>query len=358
MNIRSLRLAAALAAVSLLAAACGGSGGDTSTTDSSETVVSDTSAPATGGGTLIYVTPNPIGTNAFLQLGKAGTEQAAAAMGGDFKVFESSDPTTIRQNVEAAIAEKPTVVIVIGFEFADVLAELAPANPDQKFLLVDQCIDSPPVNLTCAVFREYEGTFLLGAEAGLLTKSNKVGTVGALDIPFLRRYTEGFAEGAKQTNPTVTTSKTFVGGDNPFADPARGKEQALAMASDGTDMIFAAASASNSGVFDAAKSKGVFSFGVDINQCPDAPGVIVDNIEKHVDAAIVQAVADIIAGTAQQFSSYGLAEGGIVLTGLTTDVATSKCVIAEHPDVITAVADLRSQIVSGAIKLVDPLTTG
>ncbi|MHB1089595.1 MAG: BMP family ABC transporter substrate-binding protein, partial [Ilumatobacteraceae bacterium] len=162
MNIRSLRSVTALAAISLFAAACGSS--ETPAASSSETVVVDTSAPSTGGGTLIYVTPNPIGTNAFLQLGKAGTEQAAAAMGGDFKVFESSDPTTIRQNVEAAIAEKPTVVIVIGFEFADVLAELAPANPDQQFLLVDQCIDSPPVNLTCAVFREYEGTFLLGAE--------------------------------------------------------------------------------------------------------------------------------------------------------------------------------------------------
>jgi basic membrane protein A len=145
---------------------------------------------------FVYVSPNPIGVNDFLKLGKIGTERVAKALGADAKTYESSDPTTQRQNLEAAAKGGATVVVTVGFEFNDMLPEVAAAYPQVKFLQVDSCpFDKMKPNIFCSVFREYEASFLTGAEAALTSKSGKVGAISALDIPFLHRYTDGFIEG-------------------------------------------------------------------------------------------------------------------------------------------------------------------
>ena len=202
---------------------------------------------------FVYVSPNPIGVNDFLKLGKIGTERVAEALGGVAKTYESSDPTTQRQNLEAAAKAGAKVVIVIGFEFNDMLPEVASAYPNVQFLQVDSCpFDKLKPNIHCSVFREYEAAFLTGAEAALTTKTGKVGAIGALDIPFLHRYTDGFIEGAKHVKPDVKISPTlWVGGNNPFSDPARGQERGAAMVADGADRILAAGAGSNGGIFKA-----------------------------------------------------------------------------------------------------------
>src|SRR5271167_1398730 len=116
---------------------------------------------------FVYVSPNPIGVNDFLKLGKIGTERVAKALGGTAKTYESSDPTTQRQNLEAAAKAGATVVISVGFEFNDMLPEVATAYPKVQFLQVDSCpFDKMKPNIHCSVFREYEASFLTGAEAG------------------------------------------------------------------------------------------------------------------------------------------------------------------------------------------------
>src|SRR5271154_6497462 len=169
---------------------------------------------------FVYVSPNPIGVNDFLKLGKIGTERVAQELGGLAKTYESSDPTTQRQNLEAAAKAGAKVVVAIGFEFNDMLPDVATAYPNVKFLQVDSCpFDKLKPNIFCSVFREYEASFLTGAEAGLTTKTGKVGAIGALDIPFLHRYTDGFIEGAKHVKTDVQISPTlWVGGNNPFSD--------------------------------------------------------------------------------------------------------------------------------------------
>jgi len=180
---------------------------------------------------FIYVSPNPLGVNDFLKLGKAGTEKAAQEFGGEAKTYESSDPTTQRQNLEAAAKAGARIVIAVGFEFNDMLPEAAASYPSVQFLQVDSCpFDKMKRNIHCSVFREYEASYLTGAEAGWTTKAGKVGAISALDIPFLHRYTDGFIEGAKHVNPDVKISPTlWVGGNNPFSDPARGEERGAAM---------------------------------------------------------------------------------------------------------------------------------
>ncbi|MDG1764890.1 MAG: BMP family ABC transporter substrate-binding protein, partial [Paracoccaceae bacterium] len=141
---------------------------------------------------FVYVSPDPIGVNAFLEMGKTGIEAAAKKYGADVQTYESTTAAARRENVEAALNEGASLVVVLGFEFNDIISELAPTAPEVNFLIVDQCLSELPENVHCAVFREYEASYLTGVAAGLMTKTNKIGVVGALDIPFLHRYTDAY----------------------------------------------------------------------------------------------------------------------------------------------------------------------
>jgi basic membrane protein A len=257
--------------------------------------------------------------------------------------------------VAAAVRDKPDVIVAVGFNFADVLAQQAEAHPDQQFLFVDSCTEKQYENVTCAVFREYEGVYLAGAEAGLLTKSGKLGAVVAVDAPQFHRYSEPFALGAQKVKPATAFSPLFIGGANPFNDPGRAKELTATLAGQGVDYVMGAASASgNLGVFEAAKEHGIFAFGVDANQCPASPGVVVDNVIKRTDVVITDGVSAILGGKHGETRSYGVKEEGISLTGLQPDVEKSQCVIADHKDVLTQVEKLRDEINAGTITIDDP----
>ncbi|MBV9288116.1 MAG: BMP family ABC transporter substrate-binding protein [Hyphomicrobiales bacterium] len=309
---------------------------------------------------FVYVTPNPLGVNDFLKLGKVGTERAAQELGGEAKTYESSDPTTQRQNLEAAAKAGARIVIAIGFEFNDMLPEVAAAYPKVEFLQIDSCpFQKMKPNIHCAVFREYEGSYLTGAEAGWTTKTGKVGAISALDIPFLHRYTDGFVEGAKHAKPDVKISPTLWIGGTPvtaFSDPARGQERGAAMVADGADRILAAGAGSNGGIFKAMQDAvGAEAFGVDVNQCPQAPGVVMDNVEKKTNVAVESAIKGIMAGSEPPIATLGLKEGGMSVVALDPDVKASKCTIADYPDVIEKVKALRDEIVNGSIKIADPM---
>ncbi len=312
------------------------------------------SSPATP--LFAYVSPDPMGVNPFLIMGQTGIEQAAAKHGARTMVLESEDPTTRDENVRAAIAEGASLVLVLGFEFGDIVPRAAKEHPDVEFLIVDQCIDNPPPNVHCGVFKEYESGFLIGAAAASLSQTGHVGVIAAVDIPFLHRYTESFAQGARHIAPEIRVSTMWVGGENPFADPVRAKEQALAMAADGVDHILTAAAAGNFGVFEAAKQQGFKAFGIDVNQCPSAPEVVVENMIKRVDVVITEAIDAIMAGTSEQLLEYGLAGGGVGLVTLTSDdPASSQCRILDHPEVLDILRDLERQIIDGEILIPDPM---
>ncbi|MFC7259508.1 MULTISPECIES: BMP family ABC transporter substrate-binding protein [Streptomyces] len=340
---RSLQFAALAAGTALLATACNAAAKDTSS-DSAKS----------GGKSFTLVTPDAVGQNEFLKLAVDGVKAAAKAHDGTQKVYESSDTASQQQNVQAAVEAKPDVIVLVGFEFADLVAQQAKAHTDQQFLMIDACTTKTYKNVSCAVFREHEGVYLAGAEAGLLSKSGKVGAVDVLDTPQFRRYSDPFAAGAKKVAAKTSTSTRFVGGQSPFDDSARAKEQANSLLSKGTDQIMAAAAAGNYGVFEAAKAKGAYAYGVDVNQCVSSPGTVVDNVIKRTDVAVQKGIDAVLGGKAGTTVSYGLKEGGISLTGLEAGVDTSKCVIAQHKDVLTKVKALRDQIVSGELKVDDP----
>lgn len=306
---------------------------------------------------FVLVTPDPIGTNEFFGMSIEGMEEAAEEHGAVTDVYESDDPATISQNMAAAVRDSPDVVIGVGFNLADAIAEEAENNPEQEFLFVDACTEEEFDNVACASFREQESSFLVGAEAGLLTETDHVGSVVALDAPQFHRFSEGFAAGAEEVNPDVEVSTQFVGGQNPFNDPARAKEQAITLANDDADMVYGVAAVSgNPGVFEAAEENDILAFGVDSNQCPEAPGLIVDNALKRTDVVVADGINRILDGDTGGDLSYGLAEEGIGIVGLLEDeVADSECLIADHPDVIDEVRDVHDRIVDGEITIDDPL---
>jgi basic membrane protein A len=312
------------------------------------------SADNADGPLFIYVTNTPIGINKFLELGKIGVEAAAVEFNGTSEVYESTDDQSRRSNVEAAIAKSPEAIVLITFDFTDMSKEYAEANPDQNFILIDACPAAPPANLHCAVFREQEASYLVGIQAGMLSKTGKIGSILAVDIPFLHRYSDSFALGAASVNASISDTQLAIGGNNPFADPAKAKEQALSLFASGADHVFAAAAGSNGGVFEAAAESGGFGYGVDVNQCPMAPGAVVDNTIKAVDVLVVKEIGKILDGTAVSITSYGLAEGGMDLTSLMAGAETSQCVVMEHPEVIEAVKKVKQQIIDGTITVPDP----
>jgi basic membrane protein A len=305
---------------------------------------------------IVYVSPNPLGVNDFLKMGKTGVNAVAKKLGAKARTYEAKDPTTRKQDVEAAVHDGADIVVVLGFEFNDIIPEVAKKNPKVKFLIVDQFIANPPPNVWESVFREWEGSYLAGAEAAMMSKTGKVGAVLALDIPFLHRWTDAWQDGAKAAKPDIKISPTLiVGGDNPFSDPVRAQQQAEAVAADGADVIYAVAAGGNGGVFKVAKDKGIMAFGIDANQCPQAPGTIIDNMQKRVDNALEKAVLGMVKGDQPQIVAYGLKEGGVTLTSLEPGADKSQCEVVKHPDVVAKIKALRAKIESGEIKLSDPM---
>lgn len=344
------RAAALTIAMAMIVAACG-------TADTGD----DATAGDDGGGdgpSLIYITPNPIGVNKFLELGQVGTERVADELGGTARTFESTDDSSRRANIEAAIDEAPDVIVLTTFTLVEMADEFSKANPDQEFILIDACPEEPAANLHCGVFREHEGAYLLGIMAGNLTETGQIGSVGAIDIPFLHRWTDSFALGAQSIDSSITDTQMWIGGDNPFSDPARAKEQALALAARGADNIFAVGAGSNGGIFEAAMDVDFLTYGVDVNQCPEAPGHVVDNNLKLVDVLVEQLAQQVLDGTAGGVVSFGLAEGGTGVVALSDDLADSGCVIAEHPDIVDQVRQAAQDIIDGNITVPDPLAAG
>ena len=336
------------ASIALALSACGGS--------SSGSASAGGGSGNSSGKKIVYITPNPVGSNSFLKLGVEGAQQAAQQAGAQFKLYESTDPTSISQNVDAAVRSKPDLIVGISFSFDDVFAAATKAHPDQQFLEVDSCVKGQqPKNLTCVAFKEHEAAYVAGVEAGKTTKSGKIGVVAALDTPFIHRWVEPFFEGAKSVNPSVQGTALYVGGQNPFSDPARAKAQAQTLAGRGVDVVLAAASAGNEGVFQAAAASGFKAFGVDSNQCPDSKGVVIDNVLKRVDVAEAAAIKDVLGGAPGGFKVYGLKEKGVGVGAVLGGQFLTDCTVASDTAAVDAAKKANQSVVGGTVTVKDPL---
>ncbi len=304
---------------------------------------------ARGGKTVGLVLSGPVGVNPFLKGIRDGVEKAAKEAGAKTTVIESRDIPSIEGNLRRLVQQDADLVVCNSFQCVDPLNKVAPANPDQKFLIIDAVVDQP--NVSSAVFREHESAYLAGAEAAMVTKSKNLGFVGAMDIPLLHRWSEGYAAGAKHIDPNVKVQIAWTGS---FEDVAKTKELATIQANKGADVIFPAAAAGIFGAFEAAKDKGFKTIGVDVDYREQYPDVVIDSQLKQTDVVTYESVKSFLNEQLQPGAkSYGLKENGVGLASLSNPNEISNKALG--PEVISRLKQLREQIISGQIEVNDPL---
>ena len=191
------------------------------------------------------------------------------------------------------------------------LEKVAKEFPNIHFTIIDSVVDLP--NVQSVVFKEQEGSFLVGVLAALASKSGKVGFVGGMDIPLIRRFQCGFEQGIKYANPKAELIANMTG-TTPAAwnDPGRGAELAKGQFDRGVDVVYAAAGSTGIGVLQAAKDRGKLGIGVDSNQNHLHPGTMLTSMLKRVDLAAYNSFKAAQAGTWKGgVQVLGLKEGGV-----------------------------------------------
>ena len=236
-------------------------------------------------------------------------------------------------------------VITMGFAMADPLATVAPDYPDTNFVAIDVTwLDIP--NIRQIGFAEHEGSYLVGMLAAMASKSNTVGFIGGMDIPLIRHFGCGYAQGVKAVNPDATVIANMTG-TTPAAwnDPVKGSELTKAQISQGADVVYAAAGGTGVGVLQTAADEGILSIGVDSNQNYLHPGKVLTSMLKRVDVAVYDALA---AGDELETGVFtlGLAEEGV---GYALDENNQPLISDEMK---AAVDEARQKIIDGELEVV------
>ena len=276
-----------------------------------------------------------------------GMERFRKETGGSYLEFEIANDTQREQAFRRMAQKGANPIIAIGFTQASALEKVAKEFPQLKFAIVDMVVNLP--NVQSVVFKEQEGSFLAGMAAAMASTSGKVGFVGGMDVPLIRRFQCGYEQGAKYANPKVETLANMTG-TTPAAwsDPTRGGELARNQFSRGVDVIFAAAGGTGVGVYQAAKDQGRLAIGVDSNQNHLHPGTMLTSMVKRVDVAVFNIARSVKDNRWQSgVQVLGLKENGVALA---MDEHNAKRVTPEMRKRLDAA---QADIVAGRIKVAD-----
>ena len=238
---------------------------------------------------------------------------------------EPGNPTSIEPAMRAFAEKNFDLIVGVGFAQGPIMQKVAEDYPNIKFAIVDGVIkdknDEPLKNVASLVFREHEGSYLVGMIAASKSKSGVLGFVGGMDIPLIHRFETGYEEGAKSVNPDIRVIDNYVGvTDSAWNNPGKGKELALSQISQGADVIFTAAGNSGLGAFDAVEQFGKnadgeankFVIGVDSNQNMVKPGFVLTSMVKRVDNSVYDVVKEVLSGDFKGgFHVFGLDKDGV-----------------------------------------------
>ena len=278
----------------------------------------------------------------FNEAAYRGIERWKKETGKSYLEFEIANETQREQAIRRMAERGASPIIGIGFGQASSIEKVAKEFPKLKFAIIDMVVDAP--NVQSVVFKEHEGSFLVGMMAAQASKTGKVGFVGGMDIPLIRKFQCGYEQGAKFANPKVETFANMTGTTGAaWNDPARGGELTKAQFAKGADVVFAAAGGTGIGVYQAAKDAGKLAIGVDSNQNHLQPGTMLTSMLKRVDVAVYNVAKDHKPG----ITALGLAEGGV---DYAMDDNNAKLVTAAMKAKVDAA---KADIVSGKLKVVD-----
>ncbi|WP_417806719.1 BMP family lipoprotein [Thioclava sp.] len=274
-----------------------------------------------------------------------GAKRWADETGGKYKELEMQSEAQREQALRKLAESGANPIVMTGFAFGDTLNQVAPDYPDTKFAIIDMVVDQP--NVESIVFKEEQGSYLVGLIAGMASKTGTVGFVGGMDIPLIRKFACGYVQGVKAANPDAKVIQNMTG-TTPAAwnDPVKGGEIAKAQISQGADVIYAAAGGTGIGVLQAAADGKILSIGVDSNQNYLHPGQVLTSMLKRVDTAVYNTFkegADIKPGVKEM----GLGDDGVAIA--LDD--NNKALVT--PEMLAAVDQAKADIASGKIQVHD-----
>lgn len=276
-----------------------------------------------------------------------GAQRWAEETGGTFREIELTSEAQREQALRRFAESGANPVITTGFAFATPVEAVAADYPDTKFVNIDGWMPEVPANVQLIGFQEHQGSYLVGMLAAMASETGTVGFIGGMDIPLIRHFGCGYAQGAKAVNPDINIIANMTG-TTPTAwnDPVKGGELTKAQISQGADVVYAAAGGTGVGVLQAAADADILSIGVDSNQNYLHPGQVLTSMLKRVDVAVYNSMS---AGEAMEtggFTILGLAEDGV---GWADDEYNAPLI---SDDMRTAANDARAKIISGDIEVV------
>ncbi len=270
--------------------------------------------------------------------------------------IEPGNPTSIEPAMRAFAERGYDLIIGVGFAQAPIMEQVAKDYPHIQFAIIDGVSQLP--NVASLVFKEHEGSYLVGILAARASNTGTIGFLGGMDIGLIHRFYKGYEEGAKSVNPNIRVLQNYVGvTDAAWNNPGKGKEIALAQIGKGADVIFTAAGNSGLGAFDAVEQMGIrdgrathFVIGVDSNQNMVKPGFVLTSMIKRVDNVVYQIVEDTVKG---RFSPglhvFGLDKDGV---GYAMDEHNQSLVSSET---IKEAEEAKQKIITGEIKVTDAM---
>lgn len=288
-----------------------------------------------------------LGDKSFNDSAHGGLLRAEREPDAQVHFIEPGDGSDRESALRILARQGNAIVFGVGFIFTDDMKRLAGAFPNVKFACIDYSGSKTPPNLVGLRFREQEGSFLVGAIAGLTTKTRTVGFVGGMKIPLIRKFEAGYIAGVAHVCPKCQVLSAYAGTTpKAFADPTTGKQLAISQYQRGADIIYHASGKTGDGVFKAAKQLGKLAIGVDGNQHDEAPCCVLTSMVKRVDVAVFETVRALANGTFKSgVRELGLAENGV---DFVYDDDNKKLLRA---DVVARVNELRAQIIAGEIKV-------
>jgi basic membrane protein A len=285
-----------------------------------------------------------------------GTSCGKRALNIVLRDVEPGTPVNIEPAIRAFAERRFDLIIGIGFAQAPIIETVAKDYPDIRFAIVDGVSQLP--NVASLVFKEHEGSYLVGILAAMTTRTGTVGFLGGMDIGLIHRFAIGYEEGARSVDPKIRVVRNYVGvTDAAWNNPGKGKELALAQIANGADVIFTAAGNSGLGAFDAVEEQGRrdglathYVIGVDSNQNMVKPGFVLTSMVKRVDNSVYQIVEDVVDG---------MFRPGLHVFGLDTEGVTYSMDEFNRPllskAAIAAAEEARKQIIAGQITVTDAM---
>ncbi|MEM7268258.1 MAG: BMP family ABC transporter substrate-binding protein [Pseudomonadota bacterium] len=281
-----------------------------------------------------------------------GVKRFTDETGIEVMEFEVTSETQREQAMRRFAERGATIVLGVGFAQADAIAKVAAEFPDTKFSIIDVTwLDAP--NLRQYGFKEHEGSYLVGVAAAMASQTAKVGFVGGMDIPLIRRFACGYVQGVKSVNADAEIFQNMTGSTpSAWNDPAKGAELTQSQIDRGADVVYHAAGGTGVGVIRAAADAGKLAIGVDSNQNGMAPGSVLTSMLKRVDVAAYETFKDAAGDNFETgVKVLGAAEGGV---DWALDDNNAELVSA---DMKAAIEAAKAGIIDGSIQVHDYFST-